>query len=176
MQGSKEMRLDRAFLHPKNLGDFDQIHVFHEPKHENLVLPSGQLFGRCPDRAKLFPGERSCLRRRVSGGGDFKEVVGSRSVGLCPLPELEPAIAYQVADEIGCNLHQPGLDCRITSKLPAVTEGPQKAILCQALRIVSIPQGSEHEPEDGRPIEFYHSIEVLQFVCGSVKGCGQGWR
>ena len=176
VQGSKEMRLDRAFLHAKNLGDFDQIHVFHEPKHEDFALPSGQLFSRCPDRAKLLSGERSGFRRSVCGRGGFEEIVRARGIGLCPLPKLEPAIAYQVPDEIGGNLHEPCFDCSIASKLPAVAEGLQEAVLCQALRIVTISQGRENEPEYGRPIDRDNTVEILKLLCGVVQGCSHGGR
>ncbi len=70
------------------------------------------------------------------------------------------------ANQIGRDMHQPRSDLGIASKSISRFVGPHKTFLGQVLRGFPVPDRGQNEPENSRPMELDHRIEVV--FCGGA--------
>jgi hypothetical protein len=172
VERSKQVLLDGSFRRAQNGGDLEQIHVLDKPKHEDGALSFREFPGCRPYRLKLFLEKGGRFRGRISRGQEVPEFVHANRGGLGTLPELKTTATRQVANEICGDLHKPGLDCGIAAESIPMTKSTDEAILSQALRVVSIAQGRENEPEYDGSIELNDTVEVLELFGGMLDRCG----
>jgi hypothetical protein len=89
------------------------------------------------------------------------EVAQIRALAQGAPPELQAAASLMTANQVGGDVHEPGADPRITSKPISRLVSSHETFLGQVLRRFPIPDRSQNEAENSRPMEADDRIEVV---------------
>ena len=94
------MRLYRSFLHPRDRGDLQQIHIFHEAEQEHGSLPFRKMCRGIPYRSNLFLRRRDRFGGPLLVGNPIADVAQFQIRSQRSLPEFQTAVALVIAHQM----------------------------------------------------------------------------